>query len=81
MGDAFGVAGELLAVGLVHERVEVLVDLQEIGRHVERIVQIGERLAGMRRPCVQHTLRGSFNRLPRSVAHGRPNEVVVNEIL
>ena len=81
MGDALGVIRELLAVGLVDKRVKVLVGLQEIGRHVERIVQIGECLAGMRRPCVQHTLRGSFNRLPRFVAHGRPNEVVVNEIL
>ena len=81
MGDTLRVVRELLAVGLIHERIEVLMGLQEVGRHVERIVQIGKRLAGMSRPCVQHTLRGNFNRLLRIVAHGRPNEVVVNKIL
>ena len=43
MRDALGVVRELLAVGLVHKCVKVLVGLQEIGRHGLGIVEDRQR--------------------------------------
>ena len=67
MGDALGVIRELLAVGLVHERVEVLVGLQEIGRHCLWIVEDckSTRRIGIKilLPHVKDCLRGDFTLL------------------
>ena len=50
VGDALRVCRRRRkAIRLVHERVEVCVGLHQIGRHRERVVEVGQRCVGMRR--------------------------------
>ena len=61
VGDALGVVRELLAVGLVNERIKMPVRLQEIGRHGLGIVENRQRTGriGIKvfLPYVQNHLR------------------------
>ena len=60
VGDAVGVGtGRRKAVCLVNERVEARVGFHQVGRHRERIVEVGERSVRMRGAGVENHLRRS----------------------
>ena len=51
-------AGRRKAVCLVDERVEVRMCLHQVGRHRERVVEVGQRRVRMRSARVENGLRG-----------------------
>ena len=66
VGDALGVVRELLAVGLIHERVEVLVGLQEIRWHSNILI------VNVLRQSLRLTVRASSTNHPLLQQYGRP---------
>ena len=79
MGDALGVVRELLAVGLVHERIEVLMGLQEIGRHRQWVIEIGKRLISVCRTRIKNGLRRVLYARFLLVGDIRSTEIVIDE--
>ena len=51
--------GRRKTIRLVNERVEVRVGLHQVGRHRERIVEVGKSRVGVRGVGVENGLRGS----------------------
>ncbi len=65
MFDALAVVVKRLrAVAAVHGAVELRVGLDQLGRHGERVVKVGQRRVGEFLARVQHRLRGYFADVP-----------------
>lgn len=79
--DAFAFRGEgLFAKGGVHGFVEGLMRLEQGGGHGERIIEVGQRVAGKLGASVQNGLRfflDVFYLRRRRIS--RPREIVVNK--
>lgn len=79
-GDAGGVGGGVfIGVGGVDGAVQRLVGAEQIGRHGERIVEIGQARARMRGAGIEHGLGCGFDGDALLVGGFGPGEVVVND--